>query len=348
MNNHSLQPNKALLLFTGLLILLLSACTDSPPPLEESPMAFDAQGRPYYPCTGDLCFKGVDDPEYQDRLAELRDAVSGLPEEMVAGMEEFIHGLADDYGACNYFYGSTGLIEVQCPDWPLVVGCPGSFFKSEGRVAFFKNRGNVRHFYCIGDRSPGTENCVGSMHCPNGQVCSGSLSNTWTAVANGQQQPRPDCIDASLCLDIEAAEKHSAADSCFYPDFTRPESGTIAPQDCDALPKGACAINCACPDHTGVIAGTGVPSHCHFLSEEQPVGSCGSTPCTEDAECIAPNSVCAFTERPDWASSFVETYQANRKPGQMIAHTGVCLDRARCNAWAAETPDAVRCGGDAP
>lgn len=345
MKSLSIQTNKTLLICYGILALLLSSCTTNPGLPDESELPLDDQGRPYYPCEGDLCFKGVNDAEYQDALTALRDAVREESDEAKADVEQLILNLADYYGSCNFYKGTTGIVEADCPSWARVYGCPNSFFRFDRGTHIFRRAGQDEHFYCVGDRSPESENCVGSMHCPNGQVCSGSLSNTWTAVADGQQQPRPRCIDASLCLDIEGAENYSAADSCFYPDFTRPESGTIAPQDCDALPKGACAINCACPDHTGVIAGTGVPSHCHFLSEAQPVGSCGSTPCTEDAECIAPNSVCAFTERPDWASSFVETYQANRKPGQMIAHTGVCLDRARCNAWAAETPDAVRCGG---
>src|SRR5690554_5275456 len=111
MTTISIQSNKLLFVFSALITLLLSACSTSPTPSGESQLPLDDQGRPYYPCEGDLCFKGVDHEEYQDVLSDLREAVSDKSDEVKESMEEYIRGLADSYGSCRYYHGSSGIIE---------------------------------------------------------------------------------------------------------------------------------------------------------------------------------------------------------------------------------------------
>lgn len=320
---------------------VVAACSPSEPAPGKKPPATDPQGRPYFPCSGDLCFKGVEeaDPKDLDTLKQLLDEKE---------FQEAIDELAEKYAACNYYRGPSGFVEVDCPDWVDVYGCPGQFFNFLNRYdRVLLSRSDPHHYYCLGEQPTKDHHCSGRWQCPEGQVCSGSLTHDLMGLAHNPVDRSPTCVSGADCLALEHIEAHRGEDSCFYADFTRPTTGRPAEQDCNALNVGECAINCPCPVGVSNEQHETSEAACHFVSETRPIGICGTNRCQLDDPCLPLGHVCAIVQPPTWARTFADAY-AQRTDSRPDLEDGVCVPRENCEAWAAREPGVVSCHSALP
>ena len=332
-------------------LLLTSGCgDDDPQPAPGGPV--DYLGRPIIPCTGDLCFD-FDSPEVQAGI----DAANAWARE--AGLDEWyaeedIIRLRDMFAACNYQRQETGMVQVDCPDWVTAAGCPPSFYfdvPGSPRADILSSRVTSGRHYCVPLADDvAVESCEQQLACRDGLVCSGRLTTSVFAAYAGEvvsgSATLARCMDPAWCTTIEELEWPSGEQSCFYGDFTRPVTGSPEPQDCGSLPDGACAVNCACPDITVDPLLGPEPGTCLFVSEQRPVGVCGSWACTTNRDCDFGGRVCArFDAWPQWAEDYVAHRAGASIPMSRIVDRGVCTSPAVCDAWAARY-SGLTCGDD--
>lgn len=135
------------------------------------------------------------------------------------------------------------------------------------------------------------------------------------------------------------------AQTCFYSDFTVPQTGAPAEQSCGSLAAGACAINCPCdPVRHPYIEDLQVINRCRYVSEENPVGICTSPDsCYDGSMCHIPGSVCMKVKVPEWVEEYASTQTGWSFPSPN-SEKGYCVMRDACEAWAAKNPGVVTSG----
>ena len=324
------------LALVGAIGLSMGACQETS---EEPPPAHvDDQGREIIPCSGDLCFD-LESPatrDAHDRLVETFIPADAPPSEY-----EWVQEMIDSFAACNYQAKADGLVVVECPTWVTHRGCPPSFFLPTTKDVTLAANG-TRH-YCVSDPVPSGVSCRVDLACPGGGVCAGEVTRAWDAVpSEGVSR----CIPADDCLRIAAAEGIMPdARTCFYSDFTVPQTGLPDEQDCGTLAEGTCSINCPCDPVAHPVIETQVIDRCLFVSEERPVGVCASrAPCVDGSTCLISGSVCAGIAVPAWVQEYADTKRPAETPSPSAYWKGYCVMRDACEAWAAKNPGVVTSG----
>ena len=305
----------------------------------------DYLGRPIIPCAGDLCFDfDSDDVQAAIEAGNAWAREMGLEPEYLFSEEEIVER-RDMYAACNYTRAETGIVVVECPDWVRFRSCPGRFFPRPhdprtGAMVPARTTSGVH--YCVSSESPAVgQRCTDMLACVDGDVCAGQLVRPWAEVDEPGHQPV--CLPAGACAALEEIEWPSGEQSCFYGDFTRPVTGAPEVQVCGELPAGACAANCACPDDTSVPELGAAPQRCMFVSEDRPIGVCGTSSCRSNADCAFGGRVCArVAPWPQWAEDYLEERGGDRL---RTVSRGVCTDAATCTAWEGRT-GGVTCAPD--
>ncbi|MDO9022194.1 MAG: hypothetical protein Q7V43_35025 [Myxococcales bacterium] len=148
---------------------------------------------------------------------------------------------------------------------------------------------------------------------------------------------------ASDCLALQQrlAQEHPESDAlirpgCFYSDRTYARTGQLAPARCLGVGVRTCGLGCdACPgdaSHPGV---------CLFVSEASPTGVCARVadsgyldrPCSR----LAKSNPCGFGE------ACVLPLRNNADRIADTARDGICIERASCQAIAAQVPESYFC-----
>lgn len=350
MTHHLFQSMPFYLIF-AFVIFSVTACKDTSPAegpyngevLE--PDGADAEGRPIYTCTGDLCYD-PDDPDAQERrdeliaIAELAFSESDTFEQDLQEFRDEMMLWGEGYAACNYQKDeSTHLISVDCPDWVEDIACPGEFYQSTDTSGMFRpNNAPSHRTYCVPEALETSQRaCDYNLACPNGEVCTGMLSAT--RADTGEMHSGLWCIPAASCDVLQQRYNIDDAQSCFYSDFTTIENETPpkAPISCDSLALGTCTRGCACSAEDDPLAEyLGTNAHCENLSEQNAVGLCSTVTCEEDDDCVIHgDGVCAqHSSLPAWAAAHYQgILDAITNHFDLRPKPGFCVSKSACEVW---------------
>lgn len=354
---------RALFFLAIVAIFVATACNEKNPS-EENPTTYgelepdgtDAEGRPIYTCTGELCYD-PEDPTTQERrdeligIAEMAFSESETYEEDMQRFRDTMQDWSDSYAACNYKLDeSTQLIQIDCPDWIEVSSCPGEFFKLTDTSGLFRPRRAPTHRrYCIPSNLPISQRaCRLHLGCASGEVCTGMLSAVRSD--NGVMAHGLWCLPATSCEALEKRYDIHDDQSCFYPDFTTVEDPAAVqePASCAEIASGMCTRSCACPDPNDTVSEVlGNEAYCEMLSEKNTVGLCSVDTCASNNDCaIYGGKICAqYTDLPAWAATH---YQAILDGVTSILSErpkpGFCVSKSVCDAWNNTHDQQLRCG----
>lgn len=356
---HIIQKSVGVVLI-GLASLSVQACKDTARSEHNTeslvPDATDAQGRPIFSCSGDLCFD-ANDPQVskgKKELVDLAELVWEDAEDREALLQEFrntLKGWEDEYAACNYQHDAhTELIRVDCPEWVESVACPGDFYGVPPRkIDVLRPRtASEERFYCLpADIKTSGRKCSSNLACPDGEVCSGALTDgLYTSDREGAGGLH--CVPADACHALEEKYDINDPQSCFYADFRGVKAPSLpaALDACDHLDAGTCARGCGCSRGSGPIDESfDDPPQCEMLTEQNARGICSQQMCETAEDCALTGGVCAkHASPPAWATAHYQAItDAIDHPLSLRPTRGFCVSKSLCDAWNASHDQQLNC-----
>lgn len=242
--------------------------------------------------------------------------------------------LLDRYNNCLLAEDTSGLVRVRCvgiPEYNVINPCPR--FRWLGPAGMFGSTAleieDEEWAYCLheDDATNNARTCA-NLQCTDGRVCESDLR--WT-----NEYQKPYCISAEMCLAARESIREGLA--CIYADMTIAETGDLAEADCETLDEGECSINCGC---------SAEGEKCHYISEEHPVGVCGTSDCYVQSDyesCFLQDGRACMhlTSPPSWLAETESVTEGEREVA-----LGFCVDTEFCATLQERYPGVYNCAYD--